>query len=567
MNYRERLLTLSGIAALAFLGFFSFPGHTWLQSDTQIYAAILEHLRDPSVLQRDLVATRPHVTWTIYDEVALWGRSLTGAGFKTILQVEQLLFRFIGLLGFFALARALRLGRVGALVATSIFALGAVVNGPSVLTLEYEPVPRGFALMIVLAGLGAASRGAWQWAGALGGLAVLFHPPTAAPFCGLCFLACCSREGWQRRRAVLPGLIGGAALLVAFAKLQHGETEAQPFFSLIDPALEKLQRMRAPYNWISQWPREWLWQYPLLFVFDVLAWLRLQRVLHLDAHGFEIREIRWITWAFPLYGLLMMPASWLLMEQAKWTLMAQFQPARAVLFLTMFAILLGGAASWHAARRGQWGESIVWAAVVFILPVNGNLMELAGLTGLKPPAMATRWIAVLAFAGATAAASLLWETRKKIALAVAVILIPSLLLPYWPKIQNYPKLHTAELRAMIEWARTNTKKDAVFQFADNGHGLDAGIFRAEALRALYVDWKGGGQVNLLSQFAVDWYSRWQQVREAQAPVQPLAVYDAMGIDYLVVRVEHALPDATPLFERLPYVVYGTHSTRVAAASK
>ena len=37
--------------AFALLTFFQFPGHTWLQQDTQIYAPILEHLRDPAVLR------------------------------------------------------------------------------------------------------------------------------------------------------------------------------------------------------------------------------------------------------------------------------------------------------------------------------------------------------------------------------------------------------------------------------------------------------------------------------------------------------------------------------------
>ena len=41
------------------LGFFLFPGHTYLQSDTQIYIPMLEHLRDPGVLARDPIATRP----------------------------------------------------------------------------------------------------------------------------------------------------------------------------------------------------------------------------------------------------------------------------------------------------------------------------------------------------------------------------------------------------------------------------------------------------------------------------------------------------------------------------
>ena len=34
-------MKVPAIAALALLTFFQFPGHTWLQQDTQIYAPVL----------------------------------------------------------------------------------------------------------------------------------------------------------------------------------------------------------------------------------------------------------------------------------------------------------------------------------------------------------------------------------------------------------------------------------------------------------------------------------------------------------------------------------------------
>ena len=40
----------------AILGFFVFPGHTYLQSDTQIYIPMLERAWDPSVFGKDMVA-------------------------------------------------------------------------------------------------------------------------------------------------------------------------------------------------------------------------------------------------------------------------------------------------------------------------------------------------------------------------------------------------------------------------------------------------------------------------------------------------------------------------------
>lgn len=62
---------VAGIAVgLALLTFFQFPGHTYLQQDSQIYVPILEHLRDPSVLANDILAEQPHVAFTLFDRTA-----------------------------------------------------------------------------------------------------------------------------------------------------------------------------------------------------------------------------------------------------------------------------------------------------------------------------------------------------------------------------------------------------------------------------------------------------------------------------------------------------------------
>ena len=58
------------VAALTLLSYFQFPGHTYLQADTQIYIPILEHLWDPAVLADDLLVQKPHVSFTLYDEAA-----------------------------------------------------------------------------------------------------------------------------------------------------------------------------------------------------------------------------------------------------------------------------------------------------------------------------------------------------------------------------------------------------------------------------------------------------------------------------------------------------------------
>jgi hypothetical protein len=98
----------------------------------------------------------------------------------------------------------------------------------------------------------------------------------------------------------------------------------------------------------------------------------------------------------------------------------------------------------------------------------------------------------------------------------------------------------------------------MFLFADAPRGLDAGVFREEALRAVYVDWKGGGQVNYLSDFGEQWWFRWQQTLAKKFSPADLPRYEALGVRYVVLRAEHRVATA-PAFENSRYVVYDLRS--------
>src|SRR5882762_3698890 len=116
----KRFVVRSAILGITLLSFFQFPGHTWLQSDTQIYMPILEPKSDALVLQKDLIAEHPHVAFTLYDETAI----------------------------------ALGLSNLAALVVTSVSSLGATIMGPAVLVFEYEPVPRGCVVPLIFLAIG-----------------------------------------------------------------------------------------------------------------------------------------------------------------------------------------------------------------------------------------------------------------------------------------------------------------------------------------------------------------------------------------------------------------------------
>jgi hypothetical protein len=119
---------------------------------------------------------------------------------------------------------------------------------------------------------------------------------------------------------------------------------------------------------------------------------------------------------------------------------------------------------------------------------------------------------------------------------------------------NYPHLHTPELAQLSAWARASTPQDAVFLFPDAARGLDPGIFRAEALRAVYVDWKGGGQANYLKAFGDEWWSRWQQTMARRFKPADMAKYEALGIAYVVLQGK-TRPPQPPLFENAKYAAY------------
>jgi hypothetical protein len=189
-----------------------------------------------------------------------------------------------------------------------------------------------------------------------------------------------------------------------------------------------------------------------------------------------------------------------------------------------------------AFRAGTRYEALAWFALAFLLPLQ--------------PVLTESWRARAALvAVALAAACALWD-RARLPVAVAAFFA----VPIAGGVVNYPRLHTPDLAQLSAWARASTQKDAVFLFADAGHGLQPGIFRAEALRAVYVDWKAGGQVNYLRGFGEDWWFRWQQTLAHAFTPQALPRYDGLGIQYVVLQPNHRLPRAAA-FENASYAVY------------
>ena len=520
------LATAAASVALALLTFFQFPGHTWLQQDSQIYVPILEHLRDPAVLRNDILVQHPHVAFTLYDETALALRTVSGAGFREVLAAQQIATRALGIWGLLLMGEALGLAFAPALLVAAICSLGALIPGPAVLTFEYEPTPRAFAVPLLFCAIGLAAHRRHLAAGAAAAMAFLYHPPTALPFWGVYFvLALWPHRERRARLACLIPLAAAVPLLGAAARAQSASGEAQRVFARLDSAEEFLQRMRTAYVWVSTWPAATVVHHVLILAILIAAFVRIRQAVNV--------ELRVLLLGLAALGLLTMPLSWLLLEQFHWGLVPQVQPMRALLFLTLGMQFLSAAAGAQAIAARRPAEAFAWFAFAYLLPLEPVL------TG---PFVWSRVGLALALAAFTALAGIRWAPVVAIAASFAI--------PWLGGVVNYPRLHTPDLAQLSAWARANTGRDAVFVFPGVNRSLAPGIFRSEALRAVYVDWKGGGQVNYFKDLGEQWWFRWRQTRNFQ--LADLPQYTASGITYVV--LQEPLPRA-PQFQNSTYVVY------------
>ena len=516
------------LAALTTLGFFAVPGHTYLQSDTQIYIPIFEKLENPKLYQRDILLTAAHVSLTLYDETAIALRRLTRASFASVLQAEQLAFRFLALWGVFLIATSLGFGDAAGLLLAACFGLGADIVGPAVLSVEYEPVPRGFAISFLLLATGLLMHGRYTWACVAASFGVIYHFPSTVPFWTI-FLVIVFRE--RRWKAMWP--LGPALALVALMfLLQQGQMRPQPLFTVIDPEWEQIIRMRTAYDWILQW------RSGSVLVFIVCAAVSLAALWRIREHTTITQRL--VLAGFPLIGLVSLAVSYVLLDLCKWALMAQVQPARAVLFCVVFAQINCALAGFAAARTNCWTEALLWFVPVFLLTViPANLAT--------PERLAT--VALLTLLAAATSAKARWLAAPAVAIA-GCWAIPNI-----AHTINYGPPPSPELHQLSEWARSNTDLQSLFVFPAGVPNPAQGVFRAESLRSLYVDWKSGGQVNYFRDFALEWHKRWLELNSGNLTA---ADWQARGVDYLIYGGPASAqedPLAPPSFKNANYRAY------------
>jgi len=144
---------------------------------------------------------------------------------------------------------------------------------------------------------------------------------------------------------------------------------------------------------------------------------------------------------------------------------------------------------------------------------------------------------------------------KTLPLLVAIALAPFFLVPGIGRVRNYPSPDLSSIESLAHFARTRTPKDAVFLFGDVGKSPIPSIFRAEGERAVYVDWKAGGQMNFHESLALEWWQRWQNTSALRFDASEAGRLPGLGIDYLVLSAAHRLPDRQPVYETNELIVY------------
>jgi hypothetical protein len=524
------LLLLTGV------GFVLFPGHTYLYSDSQIYVPIIERLRNPLVLGNDIMATRPF-GFSIYDSVAIALTTYTPLRLEHALELQQFIFRGLGAAGVFLIARAVGARTTGAFFIAALVSIGVPVVGPSLGTVESEPVPRGFAVASMLFAVGLAATGRFAWAGVMGSVALLYHPMAAIPFWCVALFAAARKSV---RPVILIPLLPAVALLLILAHFHSGAAETADLFHRLDASEAAFERRITPYIFVSEWGPKILIELGVQCAIAGLALWRLRA--RLDG------VLRDFLAGLSLVGVLSIPVSYVVLELGGF---AQLQPSRAVLLPVLISGLLACACAVFAADRGAWIETLAWVSVPIVEVTEPKLIT------FFVEARSIAWTAALL------AAMLIcfWLARRtRGATLVVAGLLPMVAFPALGLVDNpQRRFHWLEIEQVANWAHENTVEDAVFLFPDSGHNTLPGVFRARAERALYVDWKSRGQANYFPQFAVDWWKRWQDTREGQWIVQEedFSRLADLRVDYIVVRAEHALPRRNTEFRNSEYVVYRT----------
>ncbi|MFL6353826.1 MAG: hypothetical protein ACJ74Z_18530 [Bryobacteraceae bacterium] len=506
---------------------------------------MLERLDAPGYLSRDLVATDPHLTYTIYDEVTLFLHAVVGLSFQTALIAQQVLYRAAGLFGAFLLTQAIGLGDLFAFLVATLLSLGAALSGPGVCVVEGEAVPRAFAVGLVILAVGLLAKEKPLLTGVAGGLAVLYDPAIAAPFWIVVLVALvfdCRLRSLLRPATTI--LLIFVLLLANLAQLQPGVLEPQIFFGNLSNKVAFIQHYVASDAWVSLWAGRDIWQYLFIWVCGVWATARIWSTLN--------RQMRWLFVLLPLIGIISLPVSYLLLERMRMSLIPQIGPARALVYTAALTSLACSIAGIRAALRRNNSEALLWFVVVFALPVNVRILD---LFRLESAGNLLQLILCIMLAGLLTAFVTQFGSTKLRPLVLVAPLVAMLAAPHVRRGNNQLKIGQETIAEVADWAENNTWGSSMFLFPDAGRDLYPGMFRAASRRAVWVDWNTGSLGNYFESFALEWWERWQQTMQGSFSPGRLHGMLSLPVDYYVLKRRNQLADMKPVFENRDFVVY------------
>jgi len=550
---RLPLLCLAMLAA-AWLEFRVFPGHTYLEADSQLYLPMLERVDSPGLLARDLVAANPSLLLTAYDEVTVLLHKEGRLTFRRALLGQQFFFRIAALAGVFLLARATGLSQLFAFLIAVIVNFGAALAGPAAFVTDREPLPTAFAFSLALLAMGFLAREKPLLAGLAGGVAFLYDPVLALPFwCILLIGLCFDRELRRLARPMLPILVVFVLLLANLAQLQP-EAGGEAIFARVSPQLAAFQRTYAPNLYVSSWPPGEMYQLLALYVFALWAAARTWPLLP--------RRFRWLVLGGGFCGLLSTPISYLLLDQNHFAWAARLRLPRTLLFTAAAAALLFGLAGMRAILHRHGWEALGWFTLLFTLPLSSGLFDFFRVTNeqrLSQFAVACALAALLT--------GLLWgfASRSGAArfLTLAAPVLASLALARLPGLRPPPAPFRQSVAELAAWADGGTWGSSVFLFADADRAAYPGVFRALSRHALWADWKSREGVAYSEMAALRWQERWQQAMRNGFSTATLESILPLPIDYYVLRRQNQLLGARYAFLNRDFVVYDAQDLRGA----
>jgi hypothetical protein len=549
---RLTLLSLA-IFAAAWLEFKVFPGHSYLEAETQIYLPMLERVDAPGLLARDLVATNPALSLTVYDEATLFLHEAGHQPFRRALLGQQFIFRMAALVGLFLLARATGLSHLFAFVLTAIVNLGATLAGPAVSLTDREPVPGAFGFALVLLAMGLMAHEKPLLSGLMGGIAFLYDPVLALPFWGVVLAAFFFDRNWRRViRPTLPIFLVFLLLLANLAQLQPG-AGGDAVLARVSPQLVAFQHTYTPYLYVGSWAKGDVYQFVALCVFGLWAAGRCWPLLSVC--------LRWLVLGSVICGLLSIAASYLLLDIGHFAWAARLQPARLMLFGVAASALLFGLAGMRAILRHSGTEALGWFWLLFALPVSKGIFDFVRLTNAR---RVTQFATAFALAALLTGLLLGFAFGRARLVALMAPVLACFALTQVPGLRPAPIAFRESINKMAKWADGGTWGSSVFLFADAGRALYPGVFRAQSRHAVWADWESAQGVAFSETAAARWQERWDRTLANGFSPDRLERFLPLPIDYYVLSKQNQLAAAPYVFVNRDFVVYDAQDLRNAA---